>query len=462
MRCRWAGASEKPRAEQASGEGDRAQFVSKGVKWARTAHPGYIDAACIRYTTGDPLSATRAPHAMSIPVVPVLAALYLSLLAVSTPAAAAPMSVRVNPGDHGEQSRHATYMAISAAVNEALREVRAGETSTVMSTDATADLSGTRAQLSDIYVAPAHVVGSALRHGYVPLAGSPQAVQAVMVALASSQVGNLAQAQGRRLGLPLQDSVVTYLVRGELNAANTSLKTHFRSVKNLRYQDALLVCLQIRECDVVGVERAVFERWKAAGEPVQSFLESKPVPGISVAVKQSLAGTPAMKALQPVLLRTLATPNLARNGFEKPVAIEKREFDYVSTLGYFTPRQLPGATVVDAVNVARLMTEGAVYFDTRTEAEFKAGHVPGAQWLPYVEKSAKETDYDSKLDSFDTSKLPADKAAPLVFACNGAECWKSYKASHAAIKAGHSKVHWFRGGLPEWRTAERQVAGVLP
>ena len=194
--------------------------------------------------------------------------------------------------------------------------------------------------------------------------------------------------------------MVTYLVRGELNAANTSLKTHFRSVKNLRYQDALLVCLQIRECDVVGVERAVFERWKAAGEPVEAFLESKPVPGISVAVKQSLAGTPAMKALQPVLLRTLATPNLARNGFEKPVAIEKRDFDYVSTLGYFTPRQLPGATVVDAVNVARLMTEGAIYFDTRTEAEFKAGHVPGAKWLPYVEKSAKDTDYDTKLDSF--------------------------------------------------------------
>jgi rhodanese-related sulfurtransferase/ABC-type phosphate/phosphonate transport system substrate-binding protein len=395
-----------------------------------------------------------------------LAVLWLALLAATAsataPAQAAPLTVRVNPGDHGEQSRHATYLAISAALNEALREARAGDVSTVMSTDATADLSGTRAQSSDIYVAPAHVVGSALRHGYVPLAGSPQGVQAVMVALASSQVSSLAQAQGRRLGLPLQDSVVTYLVRGELNAANTSMKAHFRSVKNLRYQEALLVCLQIRECDVVGVERAVFERWKAAGEPVRAFMESKPVPGISVAVKQSLAGTPAMRALQPVLLRTLATPNLARNGFDKPVAIEKREFDYVSTLGYFTPRQLPGVNVVDAVNVARLMTEGATYFDTRTEAEFKASRVPGSKWLPYIEKSAKDTDYDSALDSFDISKLPANKAAALVFACNGAECWKSYKASHAALKAGYSNVHWFRGGLPEWRTAERQVASTAP
>ena len=381
----------------------------------------------------------------------------LWLMAASA-ASAAPLSMLVNPGDIGEQTRHNNFQAISGAVNDALREAKVGEVQTQMSTDATADLSGTRAQTHDFYVAPAHVVASALRHGYVPLAGAPGAVQAVLVTLQSNPIPNLAKAAGTRLGLPLQDSVVTYLVRGELNAANTSLKTHFKRVKNLRYQDALLVCLQIRECDVVGVERAVFDRWKAAGVPVASFLESRPVPGIAVAVRQSLAGTPAVRALQPVLLRALATPTVARSGIDKAVAIDKREFDYVATLGYFTPRQLPGAMVIDAAAVAKLMGEGAVYFDTRTEAEFKATHVPSARLLPYAEKSLKETDYDAKLDGFDTSKLPADKAAPVIFACNGAECWKSYKASHAAIKAGHSKVYWFRGGLPEWRAAVRAVA----
>ena len=84
--------------------------------------------------------------------------------------------------------------------------------------------------------------------------------------------------------------------------------------------------------------------------------------------------------------------------------------------------------------------------------------MPSARWLPYVEKSVKDTDYDAKLDTFDVAKLPADKAAPLIFACNGAECWKSYKASHAALKAGHTRVYWFRGGIPEWRAGERAVA----
>jgi rhodanese-related sulfurtransferase len=377
-------------------------------------------------------------------------------------AQAANVSVLVNPGDFNEQARHTRYQALAGAVADALREARAGEAQPQMSLDATADLSATRAQMHDVFVAPAHVVASALRHGYVPLAGNSQAVQAVLVSLADSRITTLQQAAGKRLGLPMPDSVVTYLVRGEVNAANTSIKSHFGRVSHFRWQEALLVCLKIRECDVAAVERTAFERWKAAGEPVVAVLQSRPVPGIAVAVKQTLADTPAMRALQPALLRTLATPAVGRSGLENPSAVGREHFEYVATLGYFTPRQLPGATVVDAEAVAKLVAEGALYVDTRTEAEFKNGHVPGSRLVPYVEKSAKDTDFDVRADSFDTKQLPPDKSAALIFACNGAECWKSYKASHAAIKAGYQKVYWFRGGLPEWRSAKRQVASSAP
>ena len=396
------------------------------------------------------------------PKLPALQALLAAAaLAAGLPgiAAAQPaLSVLINPGDVGEQSRTARYQLLAEAVGDALRAARAPEHRASLSTDATADLSSTRAQMHDVYVAPAHVVSSALAHGYVPLAGNAQAVQAVLVTLASRGIASLDAAKGTRLGLPSQDSVVTYLVRGELNAANSSLKRHFRRVANLRWQDALLVCLQIRECDVVGVERATFERWKAAGEPVVAVMESRPVPGITVAVKQSLVSNTALRELQPALLRTLAQPAVAGSGVDKPAAIARKDYEYVSTLGYFTPRSLPGATVVDAAAVARLMGEGGRYIDTRTEAEFARGHVGGAVLVPYVEKSPKDVDYDSKLDSFDLSRLPPDKATPLIFACNGAECWKSYKASQAAVRAGYTRVHWFRGGLPEWRAAARPVA----
>ena len=81
----------------------------------------------------------------------------------------------------------------------------------------------------------------------------------------------------------------------------------------------------------------------------------------------------------------------------------------------------------------------------------------GAKSVPYKEKSAKAVDFDASQDSFDLGKLPADKNAPVVFYCNGPECWKSYKASKVAAKAGFSAVHWFRGGLPEWRERKLPV-----
>ncbi|WP_310390177.1 rhodanese-like domain-containing protein [Roseateles sp.] len=375
--------------------------------------------------------------------------------AAAAPAAAAEsFSVLINPGDEAEQSRFATFSAWKAIVEQSLRAERSPALKLTPSTDAAADLSATRARLFDLFVAPAHVIGSAVRYGYVPVASVEKPVQAVLVAFSSSPVSSLESAAGKRVGLPQQDSIVTYLLRGELNAANSTVKRHFASVVESRYQDALLICLQIKRCDVVAVERAVFDRWVAAGEPLKVVMQSKAVPGFGVALKAG--STLAPDALRAALAKNLAVAPGAF-GAQKLQPLVAQDFDYVSTLGYFTPRSLPGAAVVDAAAVAQLLKTGAVLVDTRNDVEFKAGHIAGAQLLPYGEKSAKDSDFKFSEDSFDTSKLPADKAKPVVFACNGAECWKSFKASHAALKAGHSKVYWFRGGFPEWRAANLPV-----
>jgi rhodanese-related sulfurtransferase len=380
----------------------------------------------------------------------------LPLSALAAPATATgPLKVVVNPGDSSEQSRVAVYGAWKIALEQALRKRNVSGSSILLSNDATADLGATRSGIHDVFVAPAHVVGSAVRYGYVPVLGLDKPVQAVLVTLKSHPGTSLAQVQGAKLGLPLQDSVVTYLVRGEVNAANTTLKRHFASIYDTRYQDALLPCLQLRRCDVVGVEKAVYERWVAAGEPVKTIMESRPVPGLSVAVKEgSKIGVEAFGA---ALVDALGAQDILRSESAKTTVYNADAFKYVATLGYFTPRALPGATLVDAPTVARLLQGGATYIDTRTEAEFKAGHIPGAKLVPYVEKSPKEADFDAALDKFEVAKLGADRNADLIFACNGPECWKSFKASHAAIKAGYKKVHWFRGGFPEWRASGMKI-----
>jgi rhodanese-related sulfurtransferase len=108
--------------------------------------------------------------------------------------------------------------------------------------------------------------------------------------------------------------------------------------------------------------------------------------------------------------------------------------------------------VVNLETVQALVSNGAVLVDTRIEAEYKDKHIPGALWLPYGEKSLKDVAFDAKVDNF-PGLARLDRERNIVFQCNGPECWKSYKASRAAIAAGYKHIYWFRGGMPEWELA---------
>ncbi len=121
-----------------------------------------------------------------------------------------------------------------------------------------------------------------------------------------------------------------------------------------------------------------------------------------------------------------------------------------SAIAAETPASLTGVKLVTAEEAKKLQDSGVPMIDTRVAAEYAEKTVKGAKSVPYKEKSAKEVGFDASKDEFDLSKLPSDKAAPLVFFCNAGECWKSYKASIAAQKAGYTKINWLRGGLPEW------------
>jgi rhodanese-related sulfurtransferase len=133
----------------------------------------------------------------------------------------------------------------------------------------------------------------------------------------------------------------------------------------------------------------------------------------------------------------------------------------VASLGHFTPAQLPGAKRVRAAEVKELIAQRAVMVDVRSEKEYHEGHVPGAILVPYGEKSLKDIAFDPAADTFaGIDKL--DKKNPVIFACNGAECWKSYKAAKAAVARGFTNVYWFRGGLPEWKAEGMPVERAAP
>lgn len=117
-----------------------------------------------------------------------------------------------------------------------------------------------------------------------------------------------------------------------------------------------------------------------------------------------------------------------------------------------TPKSLAGGKIVSAAE-AKALGGKAAFFDMRKAVSYGKGHLPGAQPLPYDQKSDKSEKFDATLDKFDMSQLPTDKSAPVVFYSDGPTGWKSYKAAVIAIRNGYTNVSWFRGGTAEWEAA---------
>lgn len=115
------------------------------------------------------------------------------------------------------------------------------------------------------------------------------------------------------------------------------------------------------------------------------------------------------------------------------------------------PASLTGGKVISAEEAKKLNdAKDATFVDTRSPINFGKGHLPGAKSIGYREKSAKAADFDPAQDSFDFSKLPADKNAKVVFYSDGPSGWKSYKAAVLSINEGYKNVMYYRGGFADW------------
>jgi ABC-type phosphate/phosphonate transport system substrate-binding protein/rhodanese-related sulfurtransferase len=377
----------------------------------------------------------------------------LALLASSAGGARAAILLSITK-EVTEDTRSSEIMVQSAPLAKYLSAAIGTEVKVSYSQNLTQELQDTRTGRFGILFGPAHVIGSALRYGYEPVAGIPGSEKMVFVVPAGSAIKSLEDLKGKRIGLPSADSLATYLALGEFNAKGIQVKTYFKEMKYFRLHEVALYSLELGVIDVAVAEAQVAQKWLATNKGSVIF-ETKSVPNLGFAVHTGLD-----KAVQLKIRNALLSPNsklpayapVASLGIADFKPIVNADYGYVSTLGYFTPTLLPGIKVVTAEEVGELMTKaGVVFYDVRTQREYKEAHVKGALLLPYVEKSKKEVGFDMSVDEFKLAEAVKDKNTRLIFACNGGECWKSYKASLWAQKQGFQDVYWFRGGFPEWK-----------
>lgn len=107
-----------------------------------------------------------------------------------------------------------------------------------------------------------------------------------------------------------------------------------------------------------------------------------------------------------------------------------------------------GPVSVSTAFIRKLIDEKAAYtlIDARPKRVADKGMIPGAI-------NISDTDFDRNVD-----KLPADRAALVIYYCGGLECVLSDKSADKARKLGYTNVVTYPPGYPEWE----KVHGAAP
>jgi rhodanese-related sulfurtransferase len=109
---------------------------------------------------------------------------------------------------------------------------------------------------------------------------------------------------------------------------------------------------------------------------------------------------------------------------------------------YSSPEHVEGAITTSLAEARALYDKGVVFIDVRNPRLFAKGHVVGAHHLDLKNGFSEEA----------VAKL-VERDEPLVIYCSGVKCSRSYRAAARAVSWGFSQVHYFRGGIVDWRNA---------
>lgn len=107
-----------------------------------------------------------------------------------------------------------------------------------------------------------------------------------------------------------------------------------------------------------------------------------------------------------------------------------------------SPTSVDGAKTVTATEAKALFDKGALFVDVRSNKDWAAGRIPDAVHIEL-----------KKVLSEETLGKEAKKSESIVIYCNGVSCIRSSKASAKAVAWGYTKVHYYRLGYPDWKSA---------
>jgi rhodanese-related sulfurtransferase len=107
-----------------------------------------------------------------------------------------------------------------------------------------------------------------------------------------------------------------------------------------------------------------------------------------------------------------------------------------------SPLTVDGAKTVNTDEAKKLFNSGALFVDTRKDADWDAGRVADAVHLNIKSNFTEQT-----------LLAELNKGEPVVLYCNGERCMRSSNACKKAVAWGFSNVYYYRDGFPAWKSA---------
>lgn len=115
---------------------------------------------------------------------------------------------------------------------------------------------------------------------------------------------------------------------------------------------------------------------------------------------------------------------------------------YAANSDYRSPEQVEGTITTSLQEAKDLFDKGVVFIDVRNPRLYAKKHIPDA-----IHLDLKEAFNEAAVTAI------AKKDQAIVIYCSGVKCSRSYRASEKAVLWGFKKVHYFRGGIVEWKKA---------
>ena len=184
-----------------------------------------------------------------------------------------------------------------------------------------------------------------------------------------------------------------------------------------------------------------------AANPPQTTPVDTPVspPTTAAGGKAPTAEAPPPTKAREDLNDPTAARIFGREGMDFGVAPRNAIQENVGTL---TPLTIPGVQTITTGELAADLSRNRPFLLIDVLDAPHQG-LPGARRYPGVGMPQASADVVQLLDK-DTR---GDKAYPVVFYCQGPQCWESYNAALRARDGGYTNVYWYRGGLESWAMA---------